>query len=176
MHSLALPENLIDFHVANRPARCEMYTYPELLNNFPGFFGEKPGKLGGTDNCRISCCFTSRSLFIYFLLCFSYYRAEILDGDKSLVIKNVVPSDEGAYVCEAQNSVGQITSKAQLVVNCEYIQHFSSFSLSALLFIGGVSSRSTSRLSIRCSIQQIKQFKVRSNYIFSTLSLSLRRS
>ncbi|CRK86303.1 CLUMA_CG000071, isoform A, partial [Clunio marinus] len=44
-------------------------------------------------------------------------RAEIVDGDKSLVIKNVVPSDEGIYVCEAQNSVGQITSKAQLVVN-----------------------------------------------------------
>lgn len=43
-----------------------------------------------------------------------------MDGDKSLVIKNVVPSDEGIYVCEAQNSVGQITSKAQLVVNCEY--------------------------------------------------------
>lgn len=143
------------------------------LITFPGFFGESPGKLGGIDNCRISCCFTSRPLFIYFLLCFSYCRAEILDGDKSLVIKNVVPSDEGAYVCEAQNSVGQVTSKAQLVVNCEYIQHFSSFSLSALLFIGGVSE---SRLSIRCSIQQIKQFKVRLNYIFSTLSLSLRRS
>lgn len=44
-----------------------------------------------------------------------------MDGDKSLVIKNVVPSDEGIYVCEAQNSVGQITSKAQLVVNCEYL-------------------------------------------------------
>jgi hypothetical protein len=67
----------------------------------------------------ISCCFTSRSLFIYFLFCF-LFRAEIVDGDKSLVIKNVVPSDEGIYVCEAQNSVGQITSKAQLVVNCEY--------------------------------------------------------
>lgn len=117
-----------------------MYTYPELLNNFPGFFGEKPGKLGGTDNCRISCCFTSRSLFIYFLLCFSYYRAEILDGDKSLVIKNVVPSDEGSYVCEAQNSVGQITSKAQLVVNCEYIQHFSSLSLCAVVYRRGQQS------------------------------------
>lgn len=61
-----------------------------------------------------------------FISCYAFYRAEILDGDKSLVIKNVVPSDEGAYVCEAQNSVGQITSKAQLVVNCEYIQLFPS--------------------------------------------------
>lgn len=55
-----------------------------------------------------------------FISCFFIFRAEIVDGDKSLVIKNVVPSDEGIYVCEAQNSVGQITSKAQLVVNCEY--------------------------------------------------------
>lgn len=55
-----------------------------------------------------------------FISCFVFYRAEILDGDKSLVIKNVVPSDEGVYVCEAQNLVGQITSKAQLIVNCEY--------------------------------------------------------
>ncbi|KAL7043131.1 hypothetical protein ACKWTF_001405 [Chironomus riparius] len=44
-------------------------------------------------------------------------RAEILDGDKSLVIKNVLPSDEGTYICEAHNSVGQISSKAQLIVN-----------------------------------------------------------
>lgn len=57
----------------------------------------------------------------------AFYRAEIVDGDKSLVIKNVVPSDEGVYVCEAQNSVGQITSKAQLVVNCEYRNIFSPF-------------------------------------------------
>jgi hypothetical protein len=55
-----------------------------------------------------------------------------VDGDKSLVIKNVVPSDEGVYVCEAQNSVGQITSKAQLVVNCEYpkLLFFAAFSFS----------------------------------------------
>jgi Immunoglobulin I-set domain len=44
-----------------------------------------------------------------------------LDGDKSLVIKNVLPSDEGTYICEAHNSVGQISSKAQLIVNCKYI-------------------------------------------------------
>lgn len=47
-------------------------------------------------------------------------RAEIKDGDKTLVIKNVVPSDEGVYVCEASNNVGQISSKVQLTVNCEY--------------------------------------------------------
>lgn len=55
------------------------------------------------------------SLFLF------HFRAELLDGDKSLVIKNVVPSDEGTYICEALNSVGQITSKAQLIVNCKYI-------------------------------------------------------
>jgi hypothetical protein len=51
----------------------------------------------------------------------SHFRAEILDGDKSLVIKNVLPGDEGTYICEAHNSVGQISSKAQLIVNCKYI-------------------------------------------------------
>lgn len=62
-----------------------------------------------------------------------------MDGDKSLVIKNVVPSDEGIYVCEAQNSVGQITSKAQLVVNCEYRALFPTPAISSLarLFIAG---------------------------------------
>lgn len=67
-----------------------------------------------------------------------------MDGDKSLVIKNVVPSDEGIYVCEAQNSVGQITSKANLVVNCEYENKFSPAPCrllrhpwSMLLFIAG---------------------------------------
>lgn len=52
-------------------------------------------------------------------LSFSIFRAEILEEDKSLVIKNVAPADEGIYICEAHNSVGQISSKAQLVVNCE---------------------------------------------------------
>lgn len=54
-------------------------------------------------------------------LTLSHFRAEILDGDKSLVIKNVLPGDEGTYICEAHNSVGQISSKAQLIVNCKYI-------------------------------------------------------
>lgn len=56
-------------------------------------------------------------LFYFIIVC----RAEILDGDKSLVIKNVLPSDEGTYICEAHNSVGQISSKAQLIVNCKYL-------------------------------------------------------
>lgn len=64
-------------------------------------------------------------------MCFSFFnflflfifRAEILDGDKSLVIKNVLPGDEGTYICEAHNSVGQISSKAQLIVNCKYYYH-----------------------------------------------------
>lgn len=56
-------------------------------------------------------------LFYFIIVC----RAEILDGDKSLVIKNILPSDEGTYICEAHNSVGQISSKAQLIVNCKYL-------------------------------------------------------
>lgn len=52
-------------------------------------------------------------------------RADILENEKSLLIKNVIPADEGIYICEAHNSVGQITAKAQLVVNCEYnLLHF----------------------------------------------------
>lgn len=46
-------------------------------------------------------------------------RADIKEEDKSLVIKNVVPADEGIYICEAHNGVGQISAKAQLVVNCK---------------------------------------------------------
>lgn len=59
-------------------------------------------------------------IYFFFPVCY-FFRAEILDGDKILVIKNVVPSDEGAYICEAHNSVGEISSKAQLVVNCKYL-------------------------------------------------------
>ena len=62
--------------------------------------------------------FLSNFYYIFFIIVF---RAEILDGDKSLVIKNVLPSDEGTYICEAHNSVGQISSKAQLIVNCKYL-------------------------------------------------------
>lgn len=46
-------------------------------------------------------------------------RALIKDDDKSLIIKNVVPADEGIYICDAHNGVGQISAKAQLVVNCK---------------------------------------------------------
>lgn len=45
-------------------------------------------------------------------------RAVIKDDDKSLIIKNVIPADEGIYICDAHNGVGQISAKAQLVVNC----------------------------------------------------------
>lgn len=47
------------------------------------------------------------------------HRADILEEDKSLIIKNVLPSDEGIYICEAHNSVGQISARAQLGVNCK---------------------------------------------------------
>lgn len=51
-------------------------------------------------------------------------RAEILEEDRSLVIKNVAQDDQGVYICEAHNSVGQISAKAHLVVNCEYLKSF----------------------------------------------------
>lgn len=50
---------------------------------------------------------------------FHFDRAVIRDDDKSLVIKNVIPADEGIYICDAHNGVGQISAKAQLVVNCK---------------------------------------------------------
>lgn len=43
-----------------------------------------------------------------------------MEEDKSLLIKNVQPADEGIYICEAHNSVGQISTKAQLVVNSKF--------------------------------------------------------
>ena len=46
-------------------------------------------------------------------------RADILEEDKSLIIKNVMLSDQGLYICQAHNSVGQITAKAHLVVHCK---------------------------------------------------------
>lgn len=49
-------------------------------------------------------------------------RAVIKDDDKSLIIKNVIPADEGIYICDGHNGVGQISAKAQLVVNCMYIE------------------------------------------------------
>lgn len=53
---------------------------------------------------------------------FLKHRAVIKDDDKSLIIKNVIPADEGIYICDAHNGVGQISAKAQLVVNCK--SHF----------------------------------------------------
>lgn len=52
-------------------------------------------------------------------MCRLFDRAVIKDDDKSLIIKNVIPADEGIYICDAQNGVGQISAKAQLVVNCK---------------------------------------------------------
>lgn len=64
------------------------------------------------NNIKIHCIFCS-----IFLCC--TYRAVIKDDDKSLIIKNVIPADEGIYICDAHNGVGQISAKAQLVVNCK---------------------------------------------------------
>lgn len=54
------------------------------------------------------------------VFCVCLCRADIKEDDKSLIIKNVVPDDDGIYICEAHNGVGQISAKAQLVVNCKY--------------------------------------------------------
>uniref|UniRef100_A0A8D8SYU1 Roundabout homolog 2 n=1 Tax=Cacopsylla melanoneura TaxID=428564 RepID=A0A8D8SYU1_9HEMI len=43
-------------------------------------------------------------------------RARILD-DKSLRIENVGPQDEGLYICDAENLVGSISSRASLTVH-----------------------------------------------------------
>lgn len=44
-------------------------------------------------------------------------RARILD-DKSLQIDNVQTSDEGLYICDAENLIGTLTARASLVVMC----------------------------------------------------------
>lgn len=43
-------------------------------------------------------------------------RAQILDT-KSLKISNVVPQDEGLYICDAENVIGSISAKASLTVH-----------------------------------------------------------
>ncbi|KAL9916311.1 roundabout guidance receptor 1 isoform 4-T5 [Glossina fuscipes fuscipes] len=44
-------------------------------------------------------------------------RARIQHDDKSLEITNIVTEDEGTYVCEAHNNVGQISARASLTVH-----------------------------------------------------------
>ncbi|XP_033251435.1 protein sax-3-like isoform X3 [Drosophila miranda] len=44
-------------------------------------------------------------------------RARILHDEKSLELSNITPSDEGTYVCEAHNNVGQISARASLTVH-----------------------------------------------------------
>lgn len=58
--------------------------------------------------------------FLFYIFFRNVNRANIKDDGKSLIIKNVIPDDEGIYICEANNNVGQISAKAQLVVNCKY--------------------------------------------------------
>ncbi|CAD7078040.1 unnamed protein product [Hermetia illucens] len=43
-------------------------------------------------------------------------RANIQEEDRSLIIKNVQPMDEGTYICDAHNAVGQISARAHLYV------------------------------------------------------------
>ena len=39
--------------------------------------------------------------------------------DKTLRIEQVQPQDEGRYVCEAENPVGNVTASATITVQCE---------------------------------------------------------
>lgn len=63
------------------------------------------------------CKFINEKNSFAFFVC--VHRADIKAEDKSLIIHNVVPVDEGIYICEAQNTIGQISARAQLVVNCK---------------------------------------------------------
>ncbi|XP_053688228.1 roundabout homolog 2-like [Sabethes cyaneus] len=44
-------------------------------------------------------------------------RADILEEDRSLIIRNATLDDRGQYICEAHNGVGQISARANLIVN-----------------------------------------------------------
>jgi len=73
-----------------------------------------------TATCQLDGNCSTLNLIFFIIInrdCY-FCSADILEDDKSLVIKNVVSADEGIYICEAHNSVGQISAKAQLVVNC----------------------------------------------------------
>lgn len=47
-----------------------------------------------------------------------------MSEESSLLVKNVKVADEGTYVCEAENSVGMISSEVTLSVHCEFILHY----------------------------------------------------
>ena len=44
-------------------------------------------------------------------------RGYILD-DKSLRIERAMPTDQGTYICEAENGVGAISASATLTIHC----------------------------------------------------------
>lgn len=50
-------------------------------------------------------------------------RARILYDDKSLEISGIVTEDEGTFVCEAYNNVGQISARASLSVYGKCAMH-----------------------------------------------------
>lgn len=54
-------------------------------------------------------------MHMYSILC---CRAHILE-DRSLKIERIRQSDDGVYVCHAENSVGFIEAEARLTVHCE---------------------------------------------------------
>lgn len=57
---------------------------------------------------------------------FLFCRAHVTD-ESSLLVKSVKVADEGTYICEAENSVGMISSEVTLTVHCKYceLQHLS---------------------------------------------------
>lgn len=49
-----------------------------------------------------------------------YYIIRIqISEDKTLHIRNVSPSDEGIYICEASNQVGIASASSRLTINCK---------------------------------------------------------
>ena len=44
-----------------------------------------------------------------------------ISEDKTLEIRDIRPSDEGIYICEASNQGGTLYTSARLTINCEYI-------------------------------------------------------
>ena len=43
-------------------------------------------------------------------------------SDKTLRIEQVQPEDQGSYVCEAENPVGNVTAAATITVHCKSAQ------------------------------------------------------
>ena len=95
-----------------------------------------------------------------FIIC----RTHMLD-DRSLKIERARQSDEGIFVCRAENSVGWQESEAKLTVHCEFHAYYA-WDLARL---------GNSRLERDWTINQpIKQREYKCNYQFVIVRLSHR--